>query len=115
MSMPKPFVGQSLYMRRGHYGETSFAQVVEVTMVGREYFATTGARSDTLFHLDTWRQKTDYSPFYRLWPSEEDYRVEEETGQLRSKIRGQFAGYSEVVRLLTLDQLQRIQAILDEP
>lgn len=91
---------------------------VEVTSVGRKYFKCIQAnkgyvRFEQEFHVDTWRQKTDYCCDYMLYETEQEWLDEKETRQLINEIRQSVDSWKQVT--LTLQQPRDIQAIINQP
>jgi hypothetical protein len=87
-----------------------------VTAVGRKYF-NTKAEGDAdhmtlTFHLDGWRQKTEYSAGFQCYPNPQAREDEKELAEINGLISKTFQ-YGRSA--FTLDQLRRIKAILDEP
>lgn len=78
--MSKPTIGEKLYMVPGVNRQGSQKYTVEVINVGRKYFKVIpeGYDKDTrfniVFEIENWKQKTDYSPDYYLYESEQAYK-----------------------------------------
>lgn len=107
-------VGQELWLvdvgNRALYRKESRPCVV--TKVGRKYFVVGyGVTLNTVvtFHLDTWREKTDYSPNYRLFHSEAAYQQE----GIRLKWDRAFSDFFRLGgRGITLEQYEKAAEIL---
>ena len=119
-SHPAPKVGDILYSvnvgNATRYRE-QVATPVKVIAVGRKYFtccepgAVNSRYAHTQYHLDNWREKTEYSCNSALYLSEQEWRDEKKSQELFRTIGGHFhIGRTD----LTLDQLTRIDAILRE-
>lgn len=72
--------------------QASVTKEVEVIKVGRKYFDVGNLDGTPLygrsrFELATWRQDTDYNPYYRLWPSETYYLLHQRKIYLATEIR----------------------------
>jgi hypothetical protein len=119
----KPFVGQQLYMlpsgirvRRMERKCNSVnpTQVI-VTSVGSKYFKVKEPRQHAIeitFHIDNWRQKTEYSADYILYESEFAYTEERDSERICRRIYEDFM-HARNMRNLTIDKLRKIEAILD--
>jgi len=117
----KPVVGETLYLLnigKAARGREQKLVPVEVKKVGRKYFkcgkdGEDGWRWDE-YHLDTWEQKTEYFADSCLYETEQEYLDEVEHGQLHRVIREKFNGSNLFGNNMTLSQLRRIAAIIDE-
>ncbi|QST02505.1 hypothetical protein IMZ31_23940 (plasmid) [Pontibacillus sp. ALD_SL1] len=95
-----------------------------VKTIGRKYVTVEicplSSRKKVLFKLSDHQdrvflsQKTDFSPDYLLFPSEQAYQDYEEKEKLLGEIREVIQTYGGQDVPLTLDQLRRTKAILDE-
>lgn len=116
---PCPKVGQTLWLRRlkiyhGRHIEDQSLEPVIVRKVGRKYFSCSKEDHPTLlieFHLDSWRQKSEYSPDYALYGSAQELADEIEATQLAIDIADAFV-YGQNLRGLSLDVLRQIAAII---
>lgn len=89
---------------------------VIVLSVGKKYF--TCAPSDmpnceTQFHLDDWRQKTDYCQDQKLYSSEQEWEDEEEKEAICHEIWKAFE-YGSNRNGLPLEALRRIKAEMEK-
>ena len=117
----KPVVGETLYrLNIGNAARVREQKLVpvEVKKVGRKYFKC-GLKSEdewqwVEYHLDTWKQKSKYFAGYCLYETEQEYLDEVEHGQLHRVIRENFNGSNLFGNNMTLSQLRRIAAIIDE-
>lgn len=83
-----------------------------VTIVGRKYYTVKHGWHDLKFEKDTLRQVVECGgPNYNLFPSEQTVHDDRERFELYALFRG-MAGKYECN--LSLDQLRRIKAIIDE-
>lgn len=88
---------------------------VIVTKVGRKYFTCSSRpglkHMETIYHLECWLQKTDYSPNSRLYKTRIEWENEKESYRLMKEIGNVFTAYG--VSDLTLDCLRKIKLIID--
>ncbi len=117
----KPKVGETLYSlnvgNAAHHREQKLTEV-EVLSVGRKYFTCRPKDSKwsaTQFHIDTWRQKTEYSSDECLYETPQEWEDDKEHVALADKIGRLFKVYGRCE--LTLEQLRAIDKIIatDEP
>lgn len=113
----KPEVGQTVYSLNvgsaARYSQQKLAEYT-VTKVGRKYFTIKREDSwvDHQFHLDTWKQKTEYSPDMQLYTSIQEYEDEKERNDLLDKMFALF--YARHLRInLSLEQLREIDKIVE--
>ncbi len=117
MTPPEIKLGDTLYSLKVNNAARNQAQKltpVTVVKIGRKYFDCLPHGKDcarTTYHLDTWRQKTNYSADSVLYRSEREWLEENEADQIRQKI-------SEVFRFgnntkVNLAGLREIQSIID--
>lgn len=105
-------VGDELFLVDTLYRKST-TRNVKVNKVGRVYFEVETCLRRARFRLDTWRQDTEYSPYYYLWPSEEDYMERRRCQQLRTKIATEVGSYgSKKFQSLNIDQLTQIAEII---
>lgn len=117
-AMKTPKIGQTVYVLNiGNYARHTPQKLTPqiVTAVGRKYFNTKAedqADHMTLtFHLDGWRQKTDYSAGFQCYPSAQAWEDEKEAAEINAEISRAFQ-YSR--SKFNLGQLRRIKAIMEE-
>lgn len=106
----KPKVGDVLWrvytVRKGGHGEN-----VEVVAVARKYFTVrpiAGLSGQTEHSIETWKERGDFSR-YTLYASERELEDQKESTALQWRIRERLT-----YGALGLDQLRRIEAILNE-
>lgn len=116
--MKKPEVGQRLYslnVGSAARGREQVLTPVTVTKVGRKYFSCLEdvyAKSPHMsveYHLDNWRQRTEYTPSSILYISKDEWENEKRRIELNFKISEAFRYGS---RNFTLEQLEKINDIL---
>jgi hypothetical protein len=111
--MNKPTVGQKLWLNAVGNNARYGAKISEgiVTKVGNKYFSVSiGMGKDIDFHLDIWRQKTEYSEYWKPYESEQDIHDERKRDVLYCEIRSKFQNYNTN---LTLQELEQIAEILN--
>ena len=113
--MNKPKVGDVLWCEPGINSRGQDGFLSPVTKVGRKYFTlnvaqTAGYVNDVQFHLDTFRQKTEYADDYKLYSDEQEYRDHAEAIRLHSAIRDQFTSFRATNFML--GQLRQVAKIL---
>jgi hypothetical protein len=113
----KPKVGQTVCALHisERTGQGDRAPInMRVVRVGRRYFeCETLSRAFRIeFHLDTWRQKSDYSPDYRLYASREEWEAEKRQSELVEWFKRIFNTYASPK--YTLAALEAARAILEE-
>jgi len=63
------------------------------------------------FHLDSWRQVTEYSPDYLLYESEQEYYDLREKERLAALLRQEFNYYGQSP--FSLETLRQVKEIID--
>lgn len=115
----KPVVGETLYsLNVGNAARWTKKELtpVNVVFVGRKYFSTCKQLYEnvphmhTQFHVDTWRQKTQYSADEVLYESPEEYHREHKAIKLQNAIRRAFEFWGSTK--YTLEQLEQCAKIL---
>ena len=90
----------------------------EITVAGRKYYTVKvkGAYQEIQFDKETLREKTKYSPRYRLFPSKQALLDNREKIELLLEIRKNFEAWcqSGTSDKLSLDQLRVMKKIIDE-
>lgn len=113
----KPQIGETLYslnvgnaMRRGC--EQKLTPMI-VDSVGRKYFALKYPDWNITveFHIDTWRQKTEYCEDHKLYETEQEWLDEKEAETICRAIRNSFE-YGHNVKKLSLTDLRKINEII---
>lgn len=114
---PIPIVGQTLYSLNVNNAARDKEQKltpVTVTKVGRKYFACRPIDStwrETQYSIETWREKTKYSPDSQLYVSPQELEDEKEAANISKEIQKAFEyGYNR--RDVSLDALRQIKAII---
>lgn len=115
--MEKPKVGQILYslnVENAARGREQVLTPVKVVKVGRKYFTCkeNGSPWKTQYHIDGWREKTDYPPNSKLYRNPQEWEDEKQSDTLLNGIRIAFRLWSG--KKYTLDQLRRIKEIMEE-
>lgn len=118
--MRKPVVGEVLYslnVGNAARGREKKLTPVEVLSVGKKYFTCNEVGSvykhtETKYHIDTWREKTDYSVHSELYESEQHWSDEQERQALANKLKDAFNHYGKVG--FTLEQLRNAWAALND-
>lgn len=118
---PKPFPGQILYslnVGNAARGQPQVLTPVTVASVGRKYFTAQRTPGESMrgcrqYHLEDWREKTEYCVDSRLYASPQDWADEQEFEKIHARLRDQFGGYRWAQPTLSLAQLRAIAAIID--
>lgn len=106
-------VGQELWLvdagNRARYNKG--ARPCVVVKVGRKYFDVEWGdrRTSVTFHIDTWREKTEYTPGYRLFRSEAAYQQEAVRREWNFAFSGFFRYGSPEI---TIEQYEKAAEIL---
>ena len=116
--MKKPEVGQIVY----YFGSRGL-DPIEVTKLGRKYFYCQNAGEieygqkpgiDNAFEIATWRGSGDHCRYDQVvYESKQAYRDDALRDNLRREFRN-FFDWKRNCENLTLDQLKRIKAIIEE-
>lgn len=115
----KPQIGETLYSLNvgnafRHGVEQKLTPMV-VTAVGRKYFTLRYKDWNIFvdFHIDTWRQKTQYCEDHKLYESEQDWSNEKEEKEICDLIRSKFE-YGHNRLKVSLDDLRVVKDILNK-
>ncbi len=115
----KPVIGEILYdLNVGNAAGRGREQVLtprRVTKVGRKYFTceTLDPRPYVVeFHIDSWRQKSEYSQDHELWESPEAWEEARTVSKKLHELQDQFRAFGTT--RFTNDQVHRMHAILKE-
>jgi hypothetical protein len=86
----------------------------EVVKVGRKYFSIKIERISRPieFHLENWSQKTDYSPDYRLYESEQSYKDKLKRDKYITAFHGVFNCGAYAQKNMTLENLEKAAELL---
>lgn len=113
----KPIIGEKLFTLNVGNAARRTPQVltpVIVAKVGRKYFTTHAEgqfKVEREFHLENWREKTDYSPDAVIYESEQEYADEKESREICAAI-GKAFEYGRNGKELPLETLRKISALL---
>lgn len=109
-----PTVGQVLYSlnvgNAARYVPQALTPVV-VTKIGRKYFTAGEGYRAKQYHVDTWRQKTEYSVDSVLYESEQAYADEKEGREICGRLGLAFE-YGQNINRLSLDTLRQIDRLI---
>lgn len=114
---PIPQVGQTLYSLNVGNSARNVQQIltpVIVRKVGRKYFECSKKLDDyfvTQYHLDTWREKTEYTPDSELYENPQDWEDQNAAVKIAAEIRDHFSRHYRPV--LPLDKLRQIRDIIN--
>ena len=114
--MRKPVKGETLYSlnvgNAARHREQKLTPVT-VTKVGRKYFtcAKEGWNHGTIYHIDTWYEKTECSASSCLYESVDEYNNGIEKNKLYDEVKGYFSGYGRNNKI-SLEQLRKIIEIV---
>lgn len=117
----KPKVGDRLFdLNVGNAARRGCPQVltpVEIIRVGRKYFTCAPiegiCRPETSYHVDSWREHTDYSASHQLFKTEQEYLDKRDAAQIAMFIRETFSGYGQTK--IPVEKLREIKRILTKP
>ena len=115
----KPTVGERLFTLNVGNAARNCPKVltpVIVSKVGRKYFATQsddGWKVEREFHIEDWREKTDYSPYAVIYESEKQYADEKQSNEICGRIGNAFQ-YGKNCRNLPLETLRKIEVLMEE-
>jgi hypothetical protein len=113
----KPKIGETLYSlnvgNKAGRGREQKLTPMTVYSVGRKYF--TLKRVDwnifTEFHLDTWRQKTEFCEDHKLYETEQEWVDEKEENTICGFINLRFE-YGKNTFKIPLEDLRKINEII---
>jgi hypothetical protein len=111
--MRAPILGETLFaLPIGYSARQRERTLIPVTVskVGRKYFTCKLEHFDVEFHLDTWRQKTDYSNDWSLYASKGEWESEKEANAIEGRLREVFK-YGSGTKL-SLETLRKINALV---
>jgi hypothetical protein len=105
----KPKVGETLYIAARHRAQVLVPVVVE--SVGTKYFKCgNGTLRGFEFKIEDWRERTEYTPNYCLYETEQEWRDKQESDAICNDIRESFA-YGNKLNL-DIEELREIRAIM---
>lgn len=116
---PKVTVGQKLFSLNIGNAARHRKQVltpVVVTKVGLKYFTVAEDdkwRLESQYHIDTWREKTEYTEHSKLYESEQSYKDEVERGSICLRLWKCFE-YGRNQMNLSNETLRKIDALVNE-
>lgn len=109
-------VGDKVYLNpygnKAGYGNKEIREY-EIKKIGRKYFEVWKDKSEISiikFHLDNFRQVTNYTPDWRLYFSKQEILDEQEYNQLLEEVTEVFRHYGKPN--LSLEQLRKIKDII---
>lgn len=114
----KPQIGETLYSlnigNAARYREQKLTPMV-VTAVGRKYFSLKqeGWNITVDFHLDTWRQKTNYCEDHKLYETEQEWLDEKEEEKICQFLESSFR-YGQNLLKVSLDDLRVMKDTLNK-
>lgn len=117
---PTPKVGDTLYSLNVGNAARRSPQVltpVQVVKVGRKYFEcrrpewVNAPHMVTVYHLDDWREKTDYCRDSQLYTSPQEYEGSILAMEIRGELQRAFSS-GMISQTIPLDKLREIQAIV---
>jgi hypothetical protein len=108
----KPILNEMLFAERvGNKRDEGPLTPVTVTRVGRKYFTCKMGWRGIQFHLDSWRQVTDYSPDCVLYETEQEQSDLREKERLAAMLRQEFNHWGQSpFPLETLRQIRDLVA-----
>ena len=112
--MRKPVVGETLWMLNVGNAARGVPQTLtpsKVTKVGKKYFSVAEGWRETQFHLEDWREKSEYSATCALYESEQAWKDEVESEKLCREIGTAFQ-YGRNAKELSLPSIRAIHGIL---
>jgi len=117
--MKKPVVGQILYSLNVGNAARNYEQIltpVEVVKVGRKYFTLheVGQKyrtRDVKFHIDSWKEKTEYCSNYCLYETEQEWVDLKEKSDIISLIKNEIQWHGAIENM-PLEILKQIKSII---
>lgn len=116
----KPTVGQQVFILNVGNAARHKPQVLTpatVTKVGRKYFTALenhfagSPHMATQYHLDTWREKSEYSANSKVYESPQEWADEREAAAIGCMLNDRFGSLPRTK--LSLKSLRAIKAIID--
>ncbi len=112
----KPILGETLYsLNIGNafrHGVKQKLTPMVVVSVGRKYFSLKYEDYIPIeFHIDTWRQKTEFCENHKLYESEQEWLDEKESDEIAQKIWKTFE-YGRNTKNIPLPDLRTINEII---
>jgi len=115
---PKPTLGQQVFSLNIGNNARRVPQVLSpatVSKVGRKYFFVKldgPYPMEREYHIENWRERTEYSPWTKLYASEQEYADEKEMAVIWGQLRDVFSTYTPSG--VDLPRLRKIIAIVRE-
>ena len=87
---------------------------VTVTKIGRKYFTAKreGFSFETQYHLDDWREKSEYLENSRLYASAQEWEDEKESKEICQRL-GKLFQYGGNQELCSLEDLRKVAKLLN--
>lgn len=107
----KPTIGQTLYLVNSGNNARSVPQVItpaQVISVGRKYFKVKHSWMEIEFHLEDWRENTEYTPGWYIYETEKEFTDEKTRSKNMRTLRELFS-WESTCKLKN----ETIQAIVD--
>lgn len=107
-------VGQIVYGKPGVNESRRNKEILEGTIekVGNKYIDVKFGYREFKYYIEDLKQKTEYTTDFYLYLNKQEIQDEEESSLLTKDIKRKFDGWGKID--LSLDQLRRIKAIIDE-
>ncbi len=115
---PKPTLGQQAFSLNIGINARHVPQVLRpatVSKVGRKYFSVRldgPSPMEREYHIENWRERTEYSAGTKLYASEQEYADEKEMTVIWGELRHVFSAYT--TSGFDLPRLRKIIAIVRE-
>ena len=116
IKLRKPVVGEALFaVWVNSRGLEKECKEVVVTKVGRKYFYVSDLVWEPKFHIETWRENDNFGiGTWKLYETKQAYLDEVEADRIYQTIKSNcFGSWNNKIKL-SLDQLRRIQQIINE-
>lgn len=119
MNKPRPVLGQTLYALNINNNARSQPQElrpVQVLSVGRKYFKAVPVEyidrpgMAIEYELNGWRERTQYTPNWRLYASEKEWHDERDGEAMMQDIRRALTGFG--VSRFPVDVIRQVHALL---
>jgi len=113
-----PILGETLFsLNVGNAARRTPQELtpVKVVKIGHRYFTCATEdkyKNETIYLLDSWREKTDYSPISQLYDTREEWQDQVEATKIKSELREVFGSLCD--KNVPIDSLRKIREILIE-